>query len=192
MSLIEVMGMIVIISLGLISIWQIIHNGQKLATNTENRIKAINIAREGVEIATNIRDTNWTKFSSAARRTCWNVDNYDTNCIGNSNLTTRLSGSYIGIMSGTLWYLVNSSNTGVYLDANGLAYQSTGSLSLPSCTSQVLTGCTTRFYRSILVSPDGDPTTTSGMLITSTVQWQDGQTHSISLETMLMNWRVNF
>ncbi len=45
-SIIEVIVVIVILTIGIIGTYGIIDRGQKLANSSENRIKAINIARE--------------------------------------------------------------------------------------------------------------------------------------------------
>lgn len=45
-SIIEVMVVIVILTIGIIGAYGILDSGQKLSTTSENRIKAINIARE--------------------------------------------------------------------------------------------------------------------------------------------------
>lgn len=79
-SIIEVMVVIIILTIGITGTYNIINSGQKLSVTSENRIKAINIAREGLEAIENIRDTNWIKFSSDYTN-CWNVKNYDVNCI---------------------------------------------------------------------------------------------------------------
>jgi len=59
---------------------------QKLANSTESRIEAIQIARDGLEAFTNIRDTNWLRFA-ADRANCWNVLNYNASCIGSATTT---------------------------------------------------------------------------------------------------------
>ncbi len=96
-SIIEVMVVIIILTIGITGAYNIISSGQKLSSTAENRIKAINIAREGLEAVENIRDTNWIKFSSDYNN-CWKVKDYDTTCIGNSG-KEYLTGSYILIQS---------------------------------------------------------------------------------------------
>ena len=55
-------------------------SSQKLANSTEQRIEAIQIARDGIEAFINIRDTNWVLFA-ADYENCWNALNYDDTCI---------------------------------------------------------------------------------------------------------------
>lgn len=58
----------------------ILNSSQRLANTTGNRIQAIQIARDGIESMTNIRDTNWVKFP-VDYENCWNTLNYDGLCI---------------------------------------------------------------------------------------------------------------
>jgi hypothetical protein len=51
-----------------------------MSNNLDMKIQAIQIAREGIEAMTNIRDTNW-KMLSTDNKNCWNTLNYDTNCV---------------------------------------------------------------------------------------------------------------
>jgi hypothetical protein len=58
-----------------------LYNKSTILTNsTANKIKAIEIARQWIEAFTNIRDSNWIKFSGDFPN-CWNVKNYNTDCI---------------------------------------------------------------------------------------------------------------
>lgn len=192
MTLVEVMGMMVIVSLWLLTLWQITYNGQILADNTENRIRAINLAREWIEIITNIRDTNWVKFSSD-RKNCWRTLSYDIACVWNGSHTANLSGTYIVYLSGMAWYtqdVTPTVHTGMYLDEKGLPYQTGWTIpTLPRCTVSTLTGCTTLFTRQITVTPINDGST--GMLVNVQVDWRDKQKHSIALDVTLTNWKVN-
>lgn len=97
-SIVEVMVVMVIVTTGIIGTYRILDSGQKLASTSENRIKAINIAREGIEAVENIRDTNWIKFSSDYNN-CWRVKDYNPTCIGSITPPSFLSGSNILVQS---------------------------------------------------------------------------------------------
>lgn len=204
MTLLEIMGMLFIVSVGLLTVWQITYSGQKLVNNTENRIKAINLAREGIEAVTNIRDTNWVRFYK--KKYCWNVQDYnqknsgDATCVGDdipSPDVAILSGTYIPYLSGSVWYVTNEgTNTGIYMNGSGFPFQ-TGSIipSYPRCTVNTVTWCVTQFFRTVTISPmSPDPLDSfaSGMTVRSTVTWRDNQTHTVTLDTTLTNWRSNF
>jgi hypothetical protein len=60
--------------------YQIFTNSSHLSNSTTNKIQAIQIAKQGIEAVTNIRDTNWLRFSSDYPN-CWNAYNYNNNCI---------------------------------------------------------------------------------------------------------------
>lgn len=81
MSIAEAMAVIVILSFGLVGTLKLVDSGIKLATTTENRIQAINLAREGIEAVENIRNTNWLKFSSDVGN-CFDVKDYNASCVG--------------------------------------------------------------------------------------------------------------
>lgn len=203
-SIIEVMVVIIILTIGIIGTYGILNSGQKLATTSENRIKAINIAREWMEAVENIRDTNWLKFSSDYTN-CWKVKDYDAGCIG-TGLPQIVTASYILVQNGTLWTLSGSSVTAplptgvdyktytdkfpIFLDSFGLTNSSGGNI---KCTSSKTSDCKTIFTREIQItypSVDNDH-----MKVNSIVTWMDssrGLPYSINLETILTNWKKKF
>lgn len=56
-SLVEVMIMMLILSVSIVGIYSMVGSGQKLATITDERRLALNLAREGLEGIGNLRDT---------------------------------------------------------------------------------------------------------------------------------------
>lgn len=56
-SLVEVMIMMLILSISIVGIYSMVGSGQKLATITDERRLALNLAREGLEGIGNLRDT---------------------------------------------------------------------------------------------------------------------------------------
>lgn len=56
-SLVEVMVMMVILSISIVGIYAMVNRGKELAVLTDTRLSAINIAREGLESVTTLRDT---------------------------------------------------------------------------------------------------------------------------------------
>jgi len=97
----------------------VISSGQELSSATVHRIQAINLSREGIEGVMNIRNTNWLRISSEYAR-CWKVDNYNTDCTGDSTHSYDIpNGNHILVRQGGLWKLVTPSGTGatqIYLD----------------------------------------------------------------------------
>lgn len=73
----------------------------------------------------NIRNTNWTKFTSDYEN-CFDVKDYDAGCVGNSGVA-KLHGTSPRILTNQsgMWYLTGTTSTwsGVVYDANGLSAQ---------------------------------------------------------------------
>lgn len=94
-SIVEAIVSMVIIVIWIIWTYEIYFSTLFLSESSKNRITAIEIAREWIEAVTNIRDTNWIKFS-ADYKNCWNVKDYDSSCLNNNLTTTDIkSWSYI-------------------------------------------------------------------------------------------------
>ena len=71
-TLIELLAAVVIIQIGLFSVWSLFLVNYNATQESKMRIVAINLAREGVEIVKNKRDSNWLKRASNIKT----VDNY--------------------------------------------------------------------------------------------------------------------
>lgn len=56
-SLVEVMVMMVILGISIVGIYSMVDSGKKLASLTDTRLNAVNIAREGLESVTTLRDS---------------------------------------------------------------------------------------------------------------------------------------
>lgn len=64
-SIVEVVVMMLIISISIVGIYSMVNNGQKLAKLTDDRLTALNIAKEGLESVWALRDTFVMKSFSA-------------------------------------------------------------------------------------------------------------------------------
>lgn len=200
-SIVEVMVVIIVLTIGIVGAYNILNSGQKLSTASENRMKAINIAREGMEAVENIRDTNWLKFSSDYDN-CWKVKDYDAGCIG-TGISAIGIGSYILVQSGTLWTLSGTISPQpittayneyrdqfpIFLDTNGLTSYSGSTV---KCTPLKTTDCKTIFTREIQISYPS----TDHMKVNSVVTWVDNSRasgpYTLDLETVLTNWKKKF
>ncbi len=199
-SIIEVIVVIIVLTIWIIWTYNILNKWQKLNATTENRIKAINIAREWIEAVANIRDTNWVKFSSDYKN-CWNTLEYDSSCIWNDAFTNYISWSYTLNNDWFKWTLSWVTNTStnfweykniypVYFDNNGLVNQ-TWSYSL-ICNSTTNKNCISVFSREIQVKLN---LSKDKMIVNSIVKWIDGSKidpYEINLETILTNWKTRF
>ncbi len=199
-TMIELMAMLAIVGLGIWSMFSVITSGIYFAKDTEDTIKAINLAREWIEWVTNIRNTNWLRFSSD-RTNCWKSLGYDSFCIGSTTLWDKIwTGSYVLNTSNWLWHLSGTtiinpttdwatySNTYFTIqDPAGFSNQ-TGSVNLPVCTNTIQKTCKSIFTREIQIVPDGDNT----LYVKSIVRWNNKWIRTIELQTTLTNWKSKF
>jgi len=82
-SIIESMIVLLVVVTGITGVYWLLISSQSLANSTSQRIEAIQIARDGIESITSIRDTNWIMYA-ADYQNCWNVFNYNNTCIWNT------------------------------------------------------------------------------------------------------------
>ncbi len=208
MSIVEVLAVIVVIWVWLTTAWYTIARGQDNAVKTELRINAINIAREWIEIAQNIRNSNWIKLSSDTKN-CWFAYNYDTSCIGNNTLphSSKIQdGCYIPFASGGFWYLTPIIATGagdpfptfyqkfpVFFDTNGLIAQTGATVTSITklCAGKTSNDCKSAFARALCIKVP-DQNTMQIESIVRWVGWSENRVQNISLETVLKNWKANF
>lgn len=198
------MVVLAILGLGITALLQTIGWGIDYARDTENNIKAINIAREGIEAMTNIRDTNWLRFSSD-KTNCWKVKDYQSTCIGyNWPLWIIWVGSYTIYSSNGAWFLSGASTIDpltswtsyrsayqVWLDPLWF-YTQTWVVSGVWCSSSVQKNCKTIFTREIKISIPPPGTQTGILIVQSSTRWLDKRPQKVTLETTLTNWRSNF
>jgi type II secretory pathway pseudopilin PulG len=210
-TMIELIAMMAIMALGIASMLGVIGSGIDFTKSTEDTIKAINLAREGIEWVTNWRDTNWLRFSSD-RVNCWkiqNVPSYNADCIWTTSFSTNnsdsrniLSWSYLLYSHNGVWFLSgitsspnwNSDWTGykamyrTALDTNGF-FSQTGITATETCNSSKQNDCITIFTREIQVVV---PSSTGSILVKSIVRWKGKRDQSVQLETTLTNWKSKF
>lgn len=200
-SIVEAMVVLLIVVTWIVWLYQLFTESQKLSNSTQQRILAIQIAREWIEGIINIRDTNWILYA-ADYPNCWNTLNYNSNCIGSGALSTDIlhSRSFtIYQNSDNKWYLDQKSNNEtrayssipyraayrVKKDINGF-YTQTGWVDfLPEFTREM---------KIIYQDTNGGAINSNDekMWIQSIVQWNDGTTGTIKkveLETVLTNWK---
>lgn len=73
-TLVEVVVMMVILSVALVGIYSLVNSGQRLASQSDNRLVAVNIARAGLEGVTSLRDTSLLQKFSANRDCFFSID----------------------------------------------------------------------------------------------------------------------
>jgi hypothetical protein len=201
-SIIEVIVVIVVLTVWIIWAYGVLNSWQNLAITTENRIKAINIAREWIEAVENIRDTNWIIFSNDYIN-CWKILKYNPTCIWVTPLDTEImSWSYV-LINNWLWTLswvtspwlapfnIYRQAYPVYLDSDWLITQSWSDTQI--CNSSMNSNCVTIFSREIIIQTDS--TTSKKIKVNSIVRWIDKTEkapNEINLETNFTNWKSSF
>lgn len=193
----EAMVVTLIIVSWLTWVYSIYTSSLKLTIQTENKIQAIQIAREWIEAVTNIRDTNWLLFSSNAKN-CWKTLNYDNNCISSTSFTNNIANNWnYRVLRDTVtnrWILQFDSVSAwddfldpnyknfykIYLDTNWLYTHSSWTDTKILYTRQIKTS---------YIDP-GDWNTNNWLLITSIVRWSDSSSNKLNevkLESILTN-----
>ncbi len=198
-SIVESLVVVTIIVIWLTWVYNIYSKSMDLTQNVENKIQAIQIAREWIEAVTNIRDTNWFLFS-ADRENCWNTLNYDENCIWNPSALTRIWDWEYRIYKDidNRWILeawnniadfsseVYRNNYMVYRESNWL-YTQNSSLTNIEELSPIYTR---RIEIENIASTPNYPETFEWMLVKSIVNWSnDWEVSEIELETILTNYK---
>lgn len=115
-SIAEVMVMMLVLSISIIGIYTMVNNGQKLALLTDQRLIAINIAKEGIETIGALRDTFALRAYGANNcfftvdgtnyGTCPLVNNTTTDYIINDTktLTAKPAGNFPVCINDNGWY----------------------------------------------------------------------------------------
>lgn len=188
-TLIEAVVVLSILSIGIVWVYWFFSKSRNFLDWVSAKIEAIEIAREGIEALENIRNTNWLKFSSNIDK-CWNVLNYNQNCINQDVEKIFWEKKYILINKDGLWYLEKVNNFLDYKDENYRRDFSVWKKDWNYC--QVVWSSCKRipwnYTRKIEVKRiDND-----SMKIISTVEWIDltkSVNRTVKLENILTNYK---
>lgn len=198
-SIIEAMVVMLIVVTSTVGIYQVYINSQKLQISTGNRITAIQIAREWIEIIHNIRDTNAMLFS-ADLSNCWNILNYNWTCIGSTTTTYDIKNntSYIAYKDGDNKWKLTEKPTWSYTnatyrddfrikkDTQWFFSQSGWTDFMPVYTRELSISYIDTNWAWWATSDD------EKMNISSIVRWADSSKtwfYEIKLNTILSNWK---
>lgn len=184
------------------------------ARDSEMRIQAVALAREGIEAVYNIRNTNWLRFP-AKRESCWNILNYDKNCMNGGGWLAAMSGRYFLDHKNGLWNLstptsMPSENAGftafsiawfgIDVDEYGNYISRNTSINEWCANAQIdktvrwtrvvwkTVNCRSPFARIIDIKSLDD----TAMEVTSTVLFRSSTVKKIELKTTITNWKANY
>jgi len=168
-TLIETIVAVGIMILGITAVLSLAIATLTVTDISKEKIVALNLAREGIEITRAVRDTGWLRDDL-----CWN----------------STENPFCGLAEGE-W--LADYNTDIFSEPNSPTYNGGGDctncqLKINSDGLYNLTdGSPTVYNRMVIISPgDFD----KEKKIISKVWWQEhNRTHSIELETRLTNWR---
>jgi len=193
-SLIELIVSIAVITIGLFSVWFLFLVNFNAVKESEMRIVAANLAREGVEITKNVRDSNWLRMAR-------NTPDETSLWLWDRGLA---DGSYTVDYKSGLFEVTDSSQTGkLFYGIDG--YYSVQPSNKASFFSRFITltsiccndsnpedlKCDDTAYFSPTDS-GGCPNNTLkiGINISSRVTWSySGQPRQLIVEDQLFNWR---
>jgi len=200
-SIIEAIVVLLIIVTWVTWMYNLFNRSSHLSNSINNKIQAIQIAKQWIEAMTNIRDTNWIRFSSDYKN-CWNTDinlhTVSNNCLWENNTNYDIhSWSYIvfrnnnnswNLKSKTIsnfWSWTYIDDYRVYLD--NWIYTQTWNLNnlYPIFTREIKVS----YLKSDWSSWNSDD---PKMKIISLVQWVDSSSstpHKVELEQTLSNWK---
>jgi len=210
-SIIESMIVLLIVVTWIVWVYTLLTSSQKLSDSTSRRIEAIQIARDGLESFTNIRDTNWIKFS-ADYRNCWNTLNYNSSCIGNNWVGTDIThwitqwllisqnannqfiitrrshpaaGNFYSNSTYRSQFAIRKDSNGFYTQVWWTIYWVNGN---PFYTREIQIDYLDNNGNSLWPSASNN----SRMKVTSIVQWQDiakSTPQKLEISTVLTNWK---
>ncbi len=196
------MMMLLILSLALTTLFYTLTQTISFARDSEARIKAVALAREGIEAVYNIRNTNWLRFSSD-RKNCWDVLDYNPACVGGGGWVEEIENntSYILTINNGLWWLTKKTTSWdnanfnanenkhyqIDIDSNGW-YVAKNNTITNTCKNIAPgnTNCRSIFSRDIVIS-DKD---TEKFIVTSTVHWYNSWPRKVSLQATVTNWKA--
>ena len=197
-TLIELIIALAVFSVGIMAAFTLALAGLNSSKDNYARIHAVNLAREGLEMIRNERDSNWLKINN--NTDCNDIQGGIQICSWNENLST---GYYIvdgdGISSLSIDNLDNintCSNCGLKYNSTSHLYDHSSYIS-------------TNLYRAIEIkdiclvdnneeekvetvnnSCNIDTATTIGIEVTSRVYWELlGKEHHIDVKEKLYNWK---
>lgn len=174
-TLLEVMLAVGIMTFGIISIISLSITSSIIARRTSKELIATQLAREGLEVVHNIRDSNWLAMEDGIADAQWNDNIYnatDDTAIATFNPT----------IAGGTWAIVfapnnfNNAATKIYLDDQNIYRHQLPTESLTE----------TPYKRLLTITA-----ITDGLNVKCEVRWQDGgNNYSKILEENIYDWKA--
>jgi hypothetical protein len=199
-SIIEALVVLLIVVTWVTWVYSIYTKSIKISNNAWNKITALSIAKQGIEVLTNIRDTNWLMYWGDIKH-CWNSLNYSNLCLWSTDNTYKIKNntSYIIERNNIFKWTLSSKNTNtfgdsdyrndfkVWLDSKWIYAQwaNINSELSPIFTREIKI----RYLKEDWISWDEND---DKILIQSIVTWVDDSSskiQQIEIEQILTNWK---
>jgi len=203
-TLIELMIALAVFTIGISAALGLALSNYNNSRDNLDKIVAVNLAREGIELIRNVRDSNWLRVDNNAL-TCSGVCTWDYGLSVNSNYiyidyndpipTAAFAGS---CALGSNQCVLNCPGCVLYKDTNGF-YNNDGIGSATNysralkiekiCVDEAVAQPedNEHIYNMDLSCAGNE--TYIGVQVTSHVQWQDGGTKSVEITDKFYNWR---
>lgn len=184
--------MLAALTLALTTMFVVLTQTINFSYDTESRIKAVNLAREWIEAVTNIRNTNWLRFSSD-RKNCWDTKDYNNSCFSGNIENKIKDNKYILVNENWAWKLWTWS-TDVYVNWSWTYYQWSTTWTMSFCkntknNNSQSANCKSHFQREIEIKNKTD----DSMDVLVTVTWFNGfGKRKVTLTSTLTNWKANY
>ena len=215
-SIVEVMVIMLILVSWIVWMYKVYSESNNLSLSTKNKIIAIEIAREWIEAMKNIRDTNWILFS-ADTANCWNVLDYNIDCVWNNTTTydikwweikklirdqyNRWILNWSWTYERNFWSWAHIDDYKIYIDKNWLYTQSWTIELKPTFTRYIELEYlddwrmskqeSDQWHKNDLDDPN-EASNEQKMKVHSVVQWADSSSskpHKIEFTSILTNWK---
>jgi prepilin-type N-terminal cleavage/methylation domain-containing protein len=175
-TLIELVISVTILVIGVLAVFSLAIFTINLNQENMTKIQALELAREGLEMVRNIRDSNWKNnypFNGGVEKWGENLD---------VSKTVIISPTFSGDIPWKVSSVVVSEQT---RESYRLQKASQGGISV--FTHEELVGAEpSNFYRYITILPKNENT----FLVTAIVFWMDkGKEQKVDLSTVLTNWK---
>ena len=200
-SLIETIVAVTVIALGAVSVGIMVRTGLIGDELSQDRMFATNLAKEGIDAVSNIRDTNWLRYG-IQNDDCWNtadepltdITNCDSSLIDEDNYTLKLN-----LEDDFFEYILASGPGADVFDEEYLIYEcQVEDLDLenhniftnPTDDQAAHTCEATTFYRKIEITYNtGVPGSAQYMTVSSEVGWTaDGEQKTLELVGEVHNY----
>lgn len=174
-TIIEMLVVIFFLSLGVTGALIAIQQTMAWSETSSQRLTAIYLVQEGIEIVRNIRDTNWLQATVPGKSSPWD-DGICTSppCTWQADYTTMTFEDTTDFE--------RCSDLGYY---NCHTYDDTTFLRIDGGFYNYSSGTITSFKRKITISDK----TVDQMKVTVAVYWEAKGSHQISAQEILYNWR---